>query len=109
MQTFGHMEFVLKHGEFSDLRENPVWMDTICPSKERSIQLIRDMLAQVSAVIHGLKLLLLQVRSLHPMAKSIHIGCDEAWHIGVDELCRYRLNTTLRGSLERLKLEHIAK
>ncbi|KAL3079080.1 hypothetical protein niasHS_014862 [Heterodera schachtii] len=95
IQTFGHFEFALKHQEFSSLREDPNWMDTICPSNERSIWLIREMISQI--------------RHLHHDEKSIHIGCDEAYHIGLDKACQLRLNTTLNRSIDRLKLEHISR
>lgn len=95
VQTFGHMEFALKHSAFAQLREDPSWSDTICPSNNRSIWLIRQIISQV--------------RRLHPRANAIHIGADEAWHVARDSLCKHRLEEALHGSMDRLKLEHISK
>ncbi|VDO45872.1 unnamed protein product, partial [Onchocerca flexuosa] len=67
VQTFGHMEFVLKHAEYSVYREDIMNHDTICPSNEGSWHLITKMLTQV--------------RIMHPNAKRIHIGADEAYTI----------------------------
>ncbi|CAH0698525.1 unnamed protein product [Spodoptera exigua] len=61
IQTFGHMEFVLKLAEFSVHRELPYNPGEICPSQPGSLELIRNMLSQ-------------------PI-KYIHIGCDEVYNI----------------------------
>ncbi|KAJ1363883.1 hypothetical protein KIN20_023842 [Parelaphostrongylus tenuis] len=99
VQTFGHMEFILKHPPFADLRENPLEVDTICPSDKRSIDLIRNVITQVHV--------------LHPESKRIHIGADEAFHIAEDDRCLIRLakmgEKDERRALERLKLAHIAR
>lgn len=99
VQTFGHMEFILKYSHFAHLRENPLADDTICPSDARSIDLIRNVIDQV--------------RALHPKSDRIHIGADEAYHIAEDDRCRNRLSqfgeADGKRAVEKLKLTHIAK
>lgn len=55
VQTFGHMEFVLKYSQYSHLSENTVYFDTICPSDPNSLVLIDEMIKQVNNKIDFLK------------------------------------------------------
>ena len=68
VQTFGHLEFVLKHQEFSYLRDVPEMPESICPCHEDTMGIIRDIVDQVMTV--------------HPKANYLHIGCDEVYHLG---------------------------
>ncbi|XP_013782816.1 hexosaminidase D-like [Limulus polyphemus] len=77
VQTFGHMEFVLKLDEYKNLREVPEYPQVICPSNNHSLAII--------------KLMIDQVLTLHREAKWIHIGSDEVYNIGECSLCKSRL------------------
>ncbi|KAJ8942100.1 hypothetical protein NQ318_013389 [Aromia moschata] len=86
IQTFGHVEFALKHGEFAHLREVPGSPQALCPSRRRSLDFIKEMIKQVM--------------ELHPSIKFLHIGCDEVFQIGECDVCRLEMH-------ENLFLNHI--
>ncbi|KAJ2940553.1 hypothetical protein O0L34_g6488 [Tuta absoluta] len=76
IQTFGHMESVLKLDEFKYLREDSTYLDSICPSKLGTEILIAAMLRQVIK-LH---------QAVVPL-KHIHVGCDEVWNINKCDKC----------------------
>jgi len=78
VQTFGHLEFVLKLEEFQDLREVRNYPQTICPSNEDAWTTIRTMIDQILEV--------------HPSSSHIHIGCDEVYQLGLCSACVERLS-----------------
>lgn len=47
VQTFGHLEYLLKLAEFRDLREVDAFPDSICPSDNQSLEIITNMIEQV--------------------------------------------------------------
>lgn len=47
IQTFGHLEFALKHKEWSKIREVPGSPQAICPSRNASMDFIGEMITQV--------------------------------------------------------------
>ncbi|XP_072882065.1 hexosaminidase D-like isoform X1 [Hemitrygon akajei] len=71
VQTFGHMEFVLKHKAFAHLREVKVFPNTLNPHKEESMELVKSMIDQIMAI--------------HNNVKWIHIGSDEVYYLGEGE------------------------
>lgn len=81
IQTFGHMEFALKHLELAKLREVPGSPQALCPSRNSSLNFIREMVDQVV--------------SLHPKIKYLHIGCDEVFQMGECDICRLELHEIL--------------
>ena len=47
VQTFGHMEFILKHKQFSHLRDTSEMPESICACHEEGMNLITDYIDQV--------------------------------------------------------------
>ncbi|XP_064351403.1 hexosaminidase D isoform X1 [Camelus dromedarius] len=74
VQTFGHMEFVLKHEALAHLREVALFPNTLNPHKAESLALVGAMIDQVMG--------------LHPGARWLHIGCDEVYYLGEGETSR---------------------
>ncbi|XP_014250389.1 hexosaminidase D-like isoform X2 [Cimex lectularius] len=88
IQTFGHVEFALKHEEFAHLREVPESAQALCPSLNASLDFVQ--------------LLIDQVMELHPHSKYLHIGCDEVFQMGECSRCRNQQR-------ENLFLNHVAR
>ena len=65
VQTFGHLEFVLKHEEFAYLRDVPEMPESICPCHDDTMGVIKEIVDQVMKV--------------HPKANYLHIGRDGKW------------------------------
>lgn len=47
VQTFGHVEFALKHPEFAELREVPESPQALCPSLNASLDFVEKLIEQV--------------------------------------------------------------
>ena len=47
VQTFGHLEFVLKHEQFQYLRDVKEMPESICPCHNDTMVLVRDIIDQV--------------------------------------------------------------
>lgn len=47
VQTFGHVEFILKHKNFAHLREIPDSPQAFCPSRNQSLDVIREVMIQI--------------------------------------------------------------
>ncbi|XP_074967167.1 hexosaminidase D isoform X1 [Phalacrocorax aristotelis] len=92
VQTFGHMEFVLKHKEFAHLREVKMFPNALNPHKEESRALVKAMIDQVMA--------------LHEDVKWFHIGCDEVYYLGEGEESKQWLQQP-DNTPEKLCLSHI--
>lgn len=94
VQTFGHMEFVLKHRPMWSLREVPYCVGTLNPHKDEGVKLVMEMLRQVV--------------KLHPGLNTLHIGADEVYILGEGEESKLWL-TSPRHTVEKLFLSHVTK
>ena len=77
VQTFGHLEHALKLADFYDLREVSAYPQSLCPSRNGSWYLVKEMIDQMT--------------ELHPEARWLHIGCDEVFQLGMCSICTERL------------------
>lgn len=93
VQTFGHMEFILKLKEFEHLRELFEYPQVICPTHNNALDVIMDMISQILEA--------------HPEITKLHIGSDEVWYLGVCSRCIDVMNKN-DWSKNRLFLEHIS-
>ncbi|XP_018515960.1 hexosaminidase D [Lates calcarifer] len=94
VQTFGHMEFVLKHRAMSGLREMAHCVGTLNPHREEGVRLVMEMLRQVV--------------ELHPGLNTLHIGADEVYMLGEGEESKLWLAAPGR-TVEQLFLSHVTK
>ncbi|CAF1083688.1 unnamed protein product [Adineta ricciae] len=73
LQTYGHLEFLLKLNEFSDLRENPKYPQVITPCVDRTYTVLYSMIDQYL--------------KLHPDIRFFHIGHDEVYYFLTHPAC----------------------
>ncbi|XP_026207166.1 hexosaminidase D isoform X2 [Anabas testudineus] len=92
VQTFGHMEFVLKHRSMWSYREVAHCVGTLNPHKEEGVRLVMEMLRQVV--------------DMHPGLNTLHIGADEVYMLGEGEESKLWLSSPGR-TVEQLFLSHV--
>ncbi|XP_036052146.1 hexosaminidase D isoform X2 [Onychomys torridus] len=92
VQTFGHMEFVLKHTAFAHLREVALFPNTLNPHEAESLALVKDMIDQIL--------------ELHRGVRWLHIGCDEVYYLGEGETSKQWLQQE-QNSHAKLCLSHM--
>ncbi|MHB0877574.1 MAG: glycoside hydrolase family 20 zincin-like fold domain-containing protein [Anaerolineae bacterium] len=73
VQCFGHVEYVLRHEEYADLREAGHHFQ-FCPLQPGSMKVFEDLAREVVAA--------------HPDSRFFHLGADEAWALGECPRCR---------------------
>ena len=74
VQTFGHLEFLLKHEKFKHLRADGEITNVICPIHKGSVPLIKEMITQIL--------------KMHPHSTLIHLGGDEVYNLKTCEKCK---------------------
>ncbi|RCN43815.1 hypothetical protein ANCCAN_10204 [Ancylostoma caninum] len=95
VQTFGHLEWILKLEKFAHLREDSRFPQVICFPEPEAWKLITDMIDQVAAVHkkYGMPF--------------FHMGGDEAFQVGVCNASIIEMGR--QGSRDRLMLWHISR
>lgn len=94
VQSFGHLEFLLKHDKYYELREAERYPNALCPSHPKSESAVLDMIYQIL--------------DAHPNSEYIHIGGDEVWHLGQCIQCKAKLESQ-KWKKEHLFLDHISR
>ncbi len=92
IQSFGHMEYVLKHSTFAHLREVPESPQGCHAIGEETLKVIHAMIDQVL--------------ELHPNVKNIHIGGDEVYTMGKSQESKQWMKKENR-SKDELYLHHM--
>ncbi|XP_030068056.1 hexosaminidase D [Microcaecilia unicolor] len=92
VQTFGHMEFVLKHEKFKHLREVEKYPNSLNPHAVEALPLVKALLSQVI--------------DKHKKSVWLHIGADEVYHLGEGQDSKNWMNSN-KGNLGKMYLGHI--
>ncbi|XP_077305479.1 hexosaminidase D-like [Lithobates pipiens] len=92
VQTFGHMEYVLKHDKYRAIREVERYPNSLNPHSAESMPL--------------LKMILTQVLDKHPKSNWVHIGADEVYHLGEGQDSKSWLNNN-KGDLGKMFMTHL--
>lgn len=76
-QTFGHVEYILKHYKYANLREDKKDFSQVCPTELDSCRVLFTKLLKDMAETHG--------------SPYIHIGGDETFLLGHCEKCQRKV------------------
>ena len=85
VQTFGHLEYLLKYNQLKSLREHPDYPDSICPaetSESPSFSIVTQLIDQMMTFLRDF---------CHAGGDAIHLGGDEVWQLGQGSRSRERL------------------
>ncbi len=89
-QSFGHVEYILRHYRYAKLREDQKDYSQVCPSQEKLDEaLFTDLFTEMA--------------STHP-SKYFHIGGDETYLLGHCPLCKKK---AAEEGISKLYIDHI--
>ena len=89
-QSFGHVEYILRHERYKDLREDQKDYSQVCPLEEEgNKKLFTDLFTELAAT--------------HP-SKYFHIGGDETYLLGHCEKCKAK---AAKEGTSKLYIDHI--
>uniref|UniRef100_A0A8C8S2U6 beta-N-acetylhexosaminidase n=1 Tax=Pelusios castaneus TaxID=367368 RepID=A0A8C8S2U6_9SAUR len=92
VQTFGHVEFILKHDKYRHLREVERFPNSFNPHVPETLSLLKSLLSQVM--------------DKHRHSGWIHIGADEVFHLGEGMDSKNWISHN-NGDMGKMYLNHI--
>jgi len=92
LQSLGHLNYLLRHDEYSHVREEDEVKAQMCPTNEDSFRVFTELAEEVL--------------SYFPGGRFMHIGADETRQLGVCPRCREVAEKSGKGSLY---IRHINK
>jgi|GEM_PF-2744916 len=92
LQSFGHLEYLLKHPDYQKYSEMPDDFQQLCPLKDEAFELWKKVFDEIHA--------------LHPGTDCFHIGGDETYNLGRCPACA---EYSKQHSKEELFLHHIGR
>jgi hexosaminidase len=90
-QSFGHVEYILRHDRYKNLREDDKALSQVCP-----LRTVEDSLLFTELYSH--------LATTHP-SPYIHIGCDETYLLGHCERCRKKV---AEEGISRLYIDYVS-
>lgn len=93
VQIQGHLEWILKHERYAELREND-FVNELCPQHPKSAILIKTWINEVL--------------ELHPGINYIHLGADETWNLGSCEKCQEVINRNPERGKMGIYVDHVS-
>jgi hexosaminidase len=95
VQTFGHLEWILKLEQFKHLREDKKYPQVICFANNEAFEIIKQMIDQVATIHKKFEM------------NFFHMGADEAFQVGY---CNETIQQiTKEGNKDRVMLWHISR
>ncbi len=94
IQTLGHLEFLLSRSRYHFLRETPASDLMLCPSMDESRNFLKKMIAEV--------------HELFGSPPFMHLGADEAYHLGSCPSCRGAADARGKGELFSRHINELA-
>lgn len=92
LQSLGHLNYLLKHEQYADIREEGKALAQMCPSNEKSFRVFTELAEEILALFDG--------------CPQMHIGADETRQLGVCPRCKAEADRSGKG---RLYVTHINK
>jgi hexosaminidase len=89
-QSFGHVEYILRHNKYAALREDEHDLSQVCPARTELNRELFTRLFKDMAATHG--------------SPYIHIGCDETHLLGHCPLCK---KLAAEEGVGRLYFDHV--